>query len=97
MRPHNPRPRLAALQIIMQIESGLLMQTLLRRACSFLEDKLRAKEVMVEKLALKNTTYRASIQVHKTGDRQRAHCHAQTGQPCSTHPQLPSTCMQQYS
>jgi hypothetical protein len=29
---------------------------------SFLEDKVHAKEVLVEKLALKNTTYRTAIQ-----------------------------------
>lgn len=31
-------------------------------ACSFLEDKVHGKEVLVEKLALKNTTYRTAIQ-----------------------------------
>lgn len=30
--------------------------------CRFFEDKIHAKEVLVEKLALKNTTYKAAIQ-----------------------------------
>jgi hypothetical protein len=34
----------------------------LKPLCSFLEDKVHAKEVLVEKLALKNTTYRTAIQ-----------------------------------